>query len=89
MDVPFIRDLLIIILYSLLTIVIIGGSIAGYIFYRRFSKRVKDTVDTVERPIRTAEKIFAYARGGGKGILEAIGIMTGRNEKHEHQQHEK
>jgi hypothetical protein len=85
MDIATVRDLLIIILFALLIIVIIGGSIAAFIIYRRVNKTVKNTVNTVERPIRFAEKIFAYTRGGTKGFGEAVNIILGRRVDHEHQ----
>ncbi len=85
MDITTIRDLLIIILYSLLTIIIIGGSVAAFIVYRKVNKTVQNTVETVQRPVRFAEKLVAYARGGTKGFGEAVNIIIGRGVNHEHQ----
>jgi uncharacterized protein YxeA len=84
MDVAFIRDLMIIILYALLTIIIIGGSIAAFIIYRRVNKRVQETVDTVQRPVKFAQKVVAYARGGSKGLFQAFNVVVGRDGKHVH-----
>jgi hypothetical protein len=85
MDIANIRDLVIIILFSLLIILTIAGSIIAFILYRRVNKTVQNTVETVERPVRKVERIFAYARGGTKGFGEAINIILGRGGKNEHQ----
>jgi uncharacterized protein YxeA len=92
MDAAYLRDLMIIILFALIIILIIGGSIAAFIIYRRVNQRVQtavhsvqNTVDTAQRPIRFAEKVIAYVRGGSRGFVEAINILIGREVKHEHQ----
>lgn len=84
MDVAFIRDLMIIILYALLTIIIIVGSIVGFIAYRRVNRRVQETVETVQRPVKFAQKVAAYARGGSKGLFQAFNVIIGRDGKHVH-----
>ncbi len=85
MEIATIRDLMIIILFSLLIIMIIAGSIIGFILYRRWSKTVRNAVETVQRPIRSVQRIFAYAKGGAKGVEEAFNIMMGKDgTDHEH-----
>ncbi len=85
MDTATIRDLLIIILFSLLIIIIIASSIAGFILYRRLNKTVRNAVETIQRPIRSVQRIFAYARGGAKGVGEAFNILMGKDgTDHEH-----
>ncbi len=85
MDIEYIRDLLIIILYALLIIVIIGAAVGGFIAYRRVTAKVNETVETAKRPLRFAEKVLAYTRGGSKGFVEAVNIIIGRGSKHERQ----
>jgi hypothetical protein len=79
MEIATIRDLLIIILFSLLIIVIIAGSIYGFIVYRRVNRAIQNAMETIRRPIRTIEKIFAYATGGAKGVGEAFSILRGKD----------
>lgn len=84
MEIETVRDLVIIILFSLLIIIIIGGSIAAYIIYRKVDRKIKETMESIKRPIRSVERMIAYVRGGAKGVKEAFGIITGKDgTKHE------
>ena len=85
MDIATTRDIVIIVLFSILTILIIGGSIAAFIIYRKVSKSIKDTKAKIMSPIIKVQRILAYVRGGAKGLSESLDILRGREVKHEHQ----
>jgi len=80
-DIGAIRDLLIIILYSLITIIIIGAAIGAFIAYRK----AKNAMEKFQRPFKNMQHGFAFVRGAIKGLGDSFDIFRGREVKHEDQ----